>query len=127
MPIRPADRARYPKDWRVIVARVRRRSGNRCECKGECDIPHAGSTSRPRAGRYRERHGRKALYFSGKVILSTAHLDHRPETRSLRKLKHMCQRCHLRYDRHHHAANARATREAKSPQLVLLGVLQSPA
>lgn len=118
MPIRPADRARYPKDWRAIVAKVRRRSGGRCECVGECDLEHRG-----RRGRCVEVHGRAARHFNGRVVLTTAHLDHRPETRSLRRLRHMCQRCHLRYDRHHHAATARATREAASGQLRLPGVV----
>jgi len=36
MPIRPENRARYPKNWPEIVARIRERSGNRCECRGEC-------------------------------------------------------------------------------------------
>ena len=32
---------------------------------------------------------------------------------------HWCQRCHLHYDRHHHAANSYATRKAKLNNLEL--------
>ena len=31
MPIKPENRARYPKDWKAIVAQVRERSGDKCE------------------------------------------------------------------------------------------------
>ena len=31
MPIRPENRARYPKDWTSIAAAIRERAGQRCE------------------------------------------------------------------------------------------------
>lgn len=31
MPIRPENKARYPKDWPAISKRIRERSGGRCE------------------------------------------------------------------------------------------------
>jgi hypothetical protein len=53
-----------------------------------------------------------------------AHLDadggpckHKNPCAQRSHLKAMCQRCHLRYDHPRHMANARATREAKNPQL----------
>ena len=41
MPIKKENRARYPKNWKSeIVPRIRARSGNRCECTGQCGIGH---------------------------------------------------------------------------------------
>lgn len=99
MPIRPENRARYPKNWKEIVAAVRERSGNRCE--GSPDYPDcraANGESHPETG--------------SKVVLTTAHLDHVPEHCDLSNLRHWCQRCHLNYDKEHHAKTARATRRA---------------
>lgn len=42
-PIRPADRARYPADWRHISDSIRfGRAGGQCECGGECGHRHPG-------------------------------------------------------------------------------------
>lgn len=40
----------YPLYWKERVEQVRRRSGNRCECVGECGDPHLKdeATGRPR-------------------------------------------------------------------------------
>lgn len=94
MPIKAENLARYPREWREIVAKVRERSGNRCEgspgfypeCRAENGKPHpvTGST----------------------VVLTTAHLDHQPENCDMANLMHMCQRCHLTYDAQHHAESA---------------------
>ena len=100
MPIKPENRHRYPADWRAIRARVLARAGHRCEgsppypdCRAENGKPHpvTGST----------------------VVLTIAHLDHRPETRDESLLWAWCQRCHLAYDADHHARTARATRRAR--------------
>jgi hypothetical protein len=47
MPIRPENRARYPKDWKRISREARERAGNRCEgsptypdCRAENGKPH---------------------------------------------------------------------------------------
>ena len=37
------------------------------------------------------------------IVLTVAHLNHRPEDCRDSNLKAMCQRCHLRYDRYHHS------------------------
>jgi len=103
MPIKPENRARYPANWKTIVAAVRDRSGNRCEgspmfpeCRAVNSEPHPVTGSR--------------------VVLTTAHLDHVPENCSLddlSNLRHWCQRCHLVYDAKHHARNAAETRRAR--------------
>lgn len=46
------------------------------------------------------------------VVLTTAHLDHRPENCADENLMAMCQACHLTYDREHHAASRAATAAA---------------
>ena len=104
MPVRPENRARYPTDWKAIVAAVRERSGNCCEgspafadCRAQNGVPHPVTGSL--------------------VVLTTAHLDHTPETRDLAKLRHWCQRCHLVYDARHHAETAARTRHARANTL----------
>jgi hypothetical protein len=114
-PIRPENRARYPKNWKDISASIRARSGGQCECQGECGL-HRTS---PGPRRCTERHRHQASFAKGLVILTVAHLDHTPENCDPRNLKAMCQRCHLRYDRDHHAETARRTREQKSGQIRL--------
>ena len=101
MPIKPENRARYPANWKQIVAQIRERSGNRCEgtpmfpeCRAANGEPH------PETG--------------SKVVLTTAHLDHVPENCDLSNLRHLCQRCHLTYDAQHHAQTAYATRRARA-------------
>lgn len=108
MPIRPENKGRYPKDWRLISLEVRERAGWVCEgapgiypdCRAENGQPHPVTGS--------------------KVVLTVAHLDHVPENcgepGDRPNLMALCQRCHLTYDAKHHAVNAAATRRRKSPQ-----------
>lgn len=99
MPIRPENRARYPKDWPVISLSIRRdRAQWRCEQVDAQGI---------RCGAM---HGEQHPDTGSKVILTVAHLDHTPEHCDPGNLAAMCQRCHLRYDAAHHAANAAARR-----------------
>lgn len=106
--------ARYPKDWKEIVARIRDRAEGRCECVGECGL-HPW-------GRCVEKQGRPSFFAKGKIMLTTAHLNAEdgpcacdPLCGQDDHLKQMCQRCHLRYDAAMHVKNARATREASNP------------
>lgn len=96
MPIRPENRARYPRDWPAISARIRARAKDRCECLGECG---RGTHD----GRCPNRQGEPAYGTGSKVVLTTAHLDHVPEHCADDNLRSMCQACHLHYDRDHHA------------------------
>lgn len=106
MPIRPENRARYPKDWKQIVEQVRERSGDACE----------GSPAFPDC---RAPNGQPHPVTGSRVVLTTGHLDHTPETRDLAKLRHWCQRCHLVYDREHHAETTAATRRGRANTLEL--------
>lgn len=106
MPIRPENRARYPKDWAAISRRIRDRAGNRCEgspdfpdCRAENGAPHPVTGSR--------------------VVLTVAHLDHQPENCADDNLRAWCQRCHLKYDSLHHKINAAATRRARMNNMEL--------
>lgn len=122
MPIKPENRNRYPKDWKAIVAKVRARSGGRCECAGECGLHR--TTPGPR--RCIETNGSKARWANGKVVLTVAHLNHTPEDCDLANLKDMCQRCHLRYDRKHHAGTRRRTMETRTGQRNFLATEARP-
>jgi len=107
MPIRPENRARYPKDWKAISARIRfERAGGQCECAGECG-------KHPPGVRCEGRHGHPNPRTRRIITLTVAHLDHTPENCGDDNLKAMCNACHLAYDAEHHAANARRTREER--------------
>ena len=101
MPIRPENKARYPKDWPQISKRIRfERAGNRCEgspaypdCRADNGQPHPVTGSR--------------------VVLTVAHLNHLPEDVSDDNLKAWCQRCHLHYDREHHRRTRLITKALK--------------
>ena len=93
MPIKPENRARYPKDWKQIRQRVLERAGNKCEF---CGIENY------------------AIRENGsKVVLTIAHLDNVPEHCEMSNLRALCQKCHLTYDAKFHAENARKTRLEK--------------
>lgn len=102
MPIRASERDRYPANWPTISLAIREdRAGWRCECHGECGHVHDGRCPAEQ-------------YFphpvtGSNVILTVAHLDHTPEHCDPDNLRAMCQRCHLAYDRDHHAATRAAT------------------
>ena len=99
-PIRPSERTRYPADWTAISARIRfERADGRCECEGEC----GGGHDRRCSARNRNRHPRTGSV----VILTVAHLNHKPEDNRDENLRAMCQACHLSYDRRHHAQTRR--------------------
>lgn len=89
MPIRPENKARYPKDWPAISRATRDRAGNKCE---DCGVEN-----------YSIRDG-------SKIVLTVAHLDHTPENCEPGNLKAWCQRCHNRYDA---PMRARGIRERK--------------
>jgi hypothetical protein len=99
MPIRPEEKARYPKDWPAISRRIRDRAGNQCE----------GSPAYPDC---RAANGEPHPVTASRVVLTVAHLDHTPEHCDDDNLKAWCQRCHLTYDREHHANTRRRRRAA---------------
>lgn len=121
MPIKAENRARYPKEWTSISAEVRERAGWLCE---ECGVRGGAWGYRDEDGRFHEcsrdgfgrDYGRPPFWFGARriieIVITVAHLDHQPENCDPSNLRAWCQRCHLRYDAKHHAANAAATRRA---------------
>lgn len=108
MPIRPENRARYPKDWKAIRAMIIARAGNRCE----------GSPAYPNC---RAENGRPHPVTGSKVVLTIGHHDHRPENRDPLNMSAWCQLCHNTYDMPHRKINAAITRHEKRGQLDLIG------
>lgn len=98
MPIRPENKARYPKDWAKISIRIRLdRANNICECTGECGIDHSLG-GLVRNGRCTAINREPHPSTGSMVVLTVAHLDHVPENCADDNLKAMCQQCHNRYD-----------------------------
>lgn len=110
MPIRAERKALYlgggthSKEWKEFRASLLERAGNRCEgtpmhpdCRAENKQPHPVTGS--------------------KVVLTIAHMDHDESHADPERCRALCQRCHLRWDAKHHAANARITRRRKDPQI----------
>lgn len=97
MPIKPENLKRYPPDWKAIRESILERAGNRCE--GSPDYPDCRATN-----------GEPHPHTGSKVVLTVGHLDHTPEHCDPENLKAWCQRCHLNYDKEHHAETAYETR-----------------
>lgn len=111
MPIRPENRKRYPSNWRDVRDRIMDRArcedgshesniySYRCECEGECG-KHVH-----RCGRW---HHQSLSHVEDRwVVLTIAHLDHKPENCDPANLRAMCQRCHNAYDAPVRAQNRR--------------------
>lgn len=116
----PMDRSKYPADWEEISIRIRyHRAGNKCET---CGAPNGRTIGRRLSDEYRwslwaniptaSRH----LYRPVKIVLTVAHLDHDTTHNDDDNLRALCQRCHLKYDAAHHAANAAETRRRKAAE-----------
>lgn len=112
MPVNPKD---YPKNWKAISAEIIERAKGQCECTGECGLHR--TTRGPR--RCTEMNGHPARWAKGKVVLTTAHLCHRPKCARRAHLKAMCQRCHLRYDVQLHKDHRRERRDKEVGQKTL--------
>lgn len=142
MPIRPENALRYPKNWKTeVVPRIRARSGNRCECRGECGIYHGlrnhgsmpldprrcgianGDVSymTPDGKWHGCSFGDKGEvvetiagkdYRAVEIVLTVMHLDHQPENCADENLLHGCQGCHNRYDAPHRRAGIKARAHA---------------
>ena len=102
MPIRPENKNRYPKDWKLRSYFVRFvRGGGKCEwCGAVHGLPH------PVTGSI--------------VVLTTAHVyDDRPEASNLLNLAGLCQLCHNRHDAKGRQQRRKERRERDSNQCSL--------
>ena len=125
------------------------RAGDRCECVGQCGEDHYGGKAPDLTRRceapngvlvYRYKVGPAWILASDcsddpalvaeriadgwrrkatKIVLTVAHLDHNPENVDDENLLAACQRCHLRYDRAHHAETRRRGRDKRTGQASL--------
>lgn len=133
MPVKPENKARYPKNWKAIRAAVLERAGNACEGSPEfpdCRIANHSfrntvtgevTTDTEIVDQWELVDGQK----TSRIVLTIAHLDHVPENCDGMdqgqpappvedaNLRALCQRCHLKYDAQHHAETARETRRNK--------------
>lgn len=119
MPIKPENKALYPKNWPAIRAEIRARAGERCEW---CGLRNHAWVLRVRgdvAGIFGEHTGRMLKRRGSpvvRIVLTVAHLNHNPKDNRRKNLAALCQKCHLTYDAKHHAANAARTRDQKRGQ-----------
>ncbi len=119
MPIRPENKSRYPKNWHEISLQIRERAGQKCE---ECGVPNRQLGGRDESGNWWrakptgdngmqltwptegseawcESDGREPRRLRiVRIVLTVAHLDHKPENCDPENLRAWCQRCHNRYD-----------------------------
>lgn len=126
MPIRPENVAKYPANWKEIVARINARAGNRCEKCGVHNHDWGYRDSKGDFHRVSKRRMREAgcgrppfkiaawsdypkNCYPGRVlkiieiVLTTAHVhDPDPANCADDNLAAWCQRCHLGHDRAHH-------------------------
>jgi hypothetical protein len=120
----PFDRSKYPEDWEDLRLRILCRAGERRDADGKivqeamCEICGKARNHWFRHGsQSKERYYRMRILSSDvQIVLTTMHLDHDTTNNDESNLKAGCQRCHLRYDAAQHAANAKASREAKTGQ-----------
>ena len=142
MPIRPENRARYPKDWPALSRSAKERAGWKCQHAGCAARQYSvGIWHRPQGGAHQwaEQYEAPLTYTEARtlaaeawwevqhlggdkltiIVLTVAHLNHQPEDCRPDNLAAMCQRHHLAYDATHHAETAAATRRARANTLEL--------
>ena len=96
----PIEYKKYPADWKQRRARILERAGNKCEF---CSVPNGLHGWRDEISQFHELDedwsptGVKFI----KIVLTIAHLDHDEENHEVQdtRLRALCQRCHLAYDK----------------------------
>ncbi len=100
----PIDYKRYPPNWKELRAQVIIRANNKCEF---CGVGNGLIGQRDKDGTFHELtpmqteaaalDGEKTI----RIVLTVAHLDHDEENHNVTidRLRALCQRCHLNYDR----------------------------
>lgn len=123
MPITPASRAMYPRNWRQIARATKERAGWCCE---HCGVKDRAIGWRDDTGAFHEVASdgdyQKLAYEQCNygdlhrlilIVLTTAHLaDPDPSNCDPSNLAALCQRCHNRLDAPMRRSHAAATRKA---------------
>ena len=104
MPIRKENRHHYQGEtWRILREAILSRAENRCECTGECGNSHISKNISLGTSSNLCNRANGIVITGVKVVLTIAHLCHRPACKKPSHLKALCQGCHLRYDRFNRA------------------------
>ena len=121
MPIRPENKARYPKTWKAMVAQAAARSGGRCECDGKCGQAHEG-------GRCDAINRQPHPQTGSIVVLTLAHEHGVPlEETDIARMFHAAPRCHNRYDAPMRRAGIKERARAGSALADLFGAAGRPS
>ncbi len=116
----PIDYSTYPKDWKTVIRpRILKREGHKCKFCHRSNGTHLPAKCCKEPIFDDRHHCLSCGKRRQKIVLTIAHLDHDITNNQDDNLAALCQPCHLAYDAKRHAANARATREAKSLQMKL--------
>lgn len=117
MPIRPEMKARYPKDWPDIRARILDRAGHKCE---RCAVPnYVYRWTEADGDHWTEDLMRVEVLTTcdgvkvSRIVLTIAHVhDPDPSNCADENLQALCQRCHNRLDMPMRQRNSAKTRKA---------------
>lgn len=119
----PIDYKKYPANWKTeIRPAILQRANNCCE---DCGAPNYALIYRPNKGKPEwfhapEGHQADSMALDGvkftKIVLTIAHLDHDACNHDVKpdRLKALCQRCHLLYDKEIHKNNRKYGRKHKT-------------
>ena len=117
MPIKPENKKLYPKNWKEIRQKILQRAGNKCEF---CGVENLTWGYRNEKGDFIISEGmqQEADMLGGehifRIVLTIAHLDYNPQNNNPENLKALCQKCHLNYDKKHHAETRRKSKINKN-------------
>ena len=125
MPIKEENKKLYPENWKEIREAILKRANNKCEF---CGVENHALGFRNYKGEFIKLNENPKDNDEDdvlnnhifRIVLTIAHLDHNPENNNSENLRALCQKCHLNYDKEHHAETRRKTKELKSGQLKLI-------
>jgi len=104
----PMKRENYSDDWEQVSLDARIRAGNKCE---NCGAPNGLHVWRSGPTDWALSYLDDGKFV--KIVLTVAHLNHDTHDNRPENLRAWCQRCHLRYDREHHAESRAANKERR--------------
>jgi len=122
----PVDYKKYPANWKTeIRPAILERDGNCCKF---CGVENGRLIRRFGAGVNDWEYWPEGMmsvcytedgYKSIKIVLTIMHLDHDITNNDYSNLAAGCQRCHLNYDKDHHAKSRQVTIGKKKKQIHL--------